>query len=51
MLENVHMEFKRSGAEQAGRVAIHNLQIDNQLLTAAQPVVLARAFQVCPEAA
>ena len=48
MLENVHLEFKTSGAGQAGRVAIHNLQIDNQLLTTAQPVVLARAFRVCP---
>jgi hypothetical protein len=48
MLENVHLEFKRSGAGQAGRIAIHNLQIDNQLLTTAQPVVLARAFRVSP---
>lgn len=53
MLENVHLEFQRSGGGQAGRVAIQNLQIDNQLLTTAQPVVLARAFRVCfyPEAA
>lgn len=46
MLENVHWEFQRSSTGQAGRVAIQNLQVDNQLLTAAQPVILAKAFQV-----
>ena len=46
MLENVHWEFRRSGTGQAGRVAIQSLQVDNQLLTAAQPVILAKAFQV-----
>ena len=46
MLENVHWEFRRSSTGQAGRVAIQNLQVDNQLLTAAQPVILAKAFQV-----
>ena len=46
MLENVHWEFRRSSRGQAGRVAIQNMQIDNQLLTAAQPVILAKAFRV-----
>ena len=46
MLENVHWEFRRSSIGQAGRVAIQNLQIDNQLLTAAQPVILAKALRV-----
>ncbi len=46
MLENVHWEFRRSSTGQAGRVAIQNMQIDNQLLTAAQPVILAKAFRV-----
>ena len=46
MLENVRAEFSASTAGQAGRITVHNLQIDNQLLTTAQPVVLARAFRV-----
>ena len=47
MLENVRAEFSASTAGQAGRIAVHNLQIDNQLLTTAQPVVLVRTFRVC----
>ena len=46
MLENVRAELSASTAGQAGRITVHNLQIDNQLLTTAQPVVLARAFRV-----
>lgn len=48
MLENVHLDFRRSSAGQAGRVAVQSLQIDNQLLTTAQPVILAKAFRVRP---
>ena len=48
MAENVHWEFRRFSTGQAGRVAIQNLQIDNQLLTAAQPVILAKASRVRP---
>ena len=46
MLENVRADFSASKAGQAGRIAVHSLQIDNQLLTTPQPVVLARAFRV-----
>ena len=40
LFEDIHVDFKFSTAEQLGTFAIQSMQIDNQLLTSARPVVL-----------
>ena len=52
LLEGVRAEVRRSGGGGlAARLAVAALQVDNQLVTSAHPVVLAAAQQVRPPAA
>lgn len=43
LLDRVEADFQQSHTGTAGRLAIHDVQIDNQLLTSTHPVVLAHA--------
>ena len=43
ILLQVRAEYRLSAANQSVRFALEDLQVDNQLLTSGQPVVLARA--------
>lgn len=52
LLEGMRAEVRRSGGGGlAARLAVAALQVDNQLVTSARPVVLAAAQQVRPPAA
>lgn len=41
LLEDIHLDFRYSSAAQSSKFAIRSIQIDDQLLTSAHPVVLA----------
>lgn len=43
----VHADYRLSATNQSLRFALTDMQVDNQLLTSSQPVVLARARQAC----
>ncbi len=46
LLDSVEADFRQSPAGNAGRIAVRDVQIDNQLLTSANPVVLAHATRM-----
>lgn len=41
LLEDIHLDFRYSSAAQSSRFSIRSVQVDDQLLTSSQPVVLA----------
>lgn len=43
----VHADYRLSASNQSMRFALTDMQVDNQLLTSSQPVVLARARAKC----
>ncbi len=47
VLLQVHADYRLSASNQSMRFALTDMQVDNQLLTSSQPVVLARARAKC----
>lgn len=47
LLLQVHADYRLSASNQSMRFALTDMQVDNQLLTSSQPVVLARARAKC----
>jgi len=49
LLDRVEVDFRQSPVGTAGHLAVWDLQIDNQLLTTAHPVVLASASRMAQQ--